>query len=80
MMTDYLKGHVPFKKVFLHGIVRDKDGKKMSKTLGNVIDPLEVIDTYSADILRFTLAFHTPKKEDTKIDMATFETGKTFCK
>lgn len=79
MLTDYLKGHVPFKQVYLHGIVRDKEGRKMSKTVGNVIDPLEVIDKYSADILRFTLAFHTPKKEDTKIDMSTFETGKTFC-
>lgn len=79
MMTDYLKGQIPFKKVFLHGIVRDKDGVKMSKTLGNVIDPLEIISEYSADILRFTLAYHTPKKEDTRIEKKTFETGKTFC-
>lgn len=49
-------GEVPFDTVFLHGIVRDAQGRKMSKSLGNGIDPLEVIDKYGADALRFTLA------------------------
>ncbi|MEG0771409.1 MAG: valine--tRNA ligase, partial [Clostridia bacterium] len=47
---------IPFKTVFLHGIVRDDQGRKMSKSLGNGIDPLEIIDEYGADALRFTLA------------------------
>ncbi len=49
-------GEVPFDTVFIHGIVRDSQGRKMSKSLGNGIDPLEVIDQYGADALRFTLA------------------------
>lgn len=47
---------IPFKNVFIHGIVRDENGKKMSKSLGNGIDPIEIIDEYGADALRFTLA------------------------
>ena len=46
----------PFKTVYIHGLVRDAQGRKMSKSLGNGIDPLEVIDQYGADALRFTLA------------------------
>jgi valyl-tRNA synthetase len=49
-------GEVPFKTVLIHGLVRDSQGRKMSKSLGNGIDPLEVIDQYGADALRFTLA------------------------
>ena len=49
-------GKVPFDTVFIHGIVRDANGVKMSKSLGNGIDPLEVIDQYGADALRFMLA------------------------
>ena len=49
-------GEVPFKTVFIHGLVRDAQGRKMSKSLGNGIDPLEIINQYGADALRFTLA------------------------
>jgi len=49
-------GEVPFKHVFIHGLVRDSQGRKMSKSLGNGVDPLEVIDEFGADALRFTLA------------------------
>ena len=49
-------GQVPFKDVYIHGLVRDSQGRKMSKSLGNGIDPLEIIDEYGADALRFTLA------------------------
>ncbi len=49
-------GQVPFKTVLIHGLVRDSQGRKMSKSLGNGIDPLEVIDKYGADALRFMLA------------------------
>lgn len=52
----YLKKQVPFGDVFIHGLVRDSQGRKMSKSLGNGIDPLKVIEDYGADALRFTLA------------------------
>ncbi len=57
-------GEPPFNTVFIHGIVRDAQGRKMSKSLGNGIDPLEVIDKYGADALRFTLAIGTSPGND----------------
>jgi valyl-tRNA synthetase len=56
MSTFAMDGVVPFKTIMLHGLVRDQFGKKMSKSRGNVIDPLEFMDKYGADALRFTLA------------------------
>lgn len=56
MMTLKTTGKVPFKHVYIHAIVRDKQGRKMSKSLGNGIDPLQIIDQYGADALRITLA------------------------
>ncbi len=64
MFSYYRHGKPPFEKVFLHGLVRDKDRQKMSKSLGNVIDPLGVIDTYGADALRFALIFSTSAGND----------------
>ncbi|HEX2053318.1 MAG TPA: valine--tRNA ligase [Actinomycetota bacterium] len=60
MMMAGLKfmGDVPFRSVYIHGIVRDSQGRKMSKSLGNVIDPLELIDQYGTDALRFSLVEH----------------------
>jgi valyl-tRNA synthetase len=55
MMGLRFTGEVPFRKVFLHGLVRDEQGQKMSKSRGNVIDPLEIVDEFGADALRFTL-------------------------
>ncbi len=57
-------GEVPFKTVFIHGIVRDSQGRKMSKSLGNGIDPLEVIDKYGTDALRFSLILNTSPGND----------------
>ena len=56
MMGMHFMGDVPFKKVYIHALVRDEKGQKMSKTKGNVVDPLEVIDEFGADALRFTMA------------------------
>jgi valyl-tRNA synthetase len=56
MMGLRFTGKAPFSQVFLNGLVRDEQGRKMSKTIGNVIDPLDVIDEYGADAVRFTLA------------------------
>ncbi len=55
LMSTYHTGQVPFKNVYLHGLVRDEKGKKMSKSLGNVIDPLTMIDKYGADATRLSL-------------------------
>lgn len=55
LMTTYLTGQIPFKNVYLHGLVRDDKGKKMSKSLGNIIDPLDMIEKYGADATRMSL-------------------------
>ena len=66
MMTQGLEftGEVPFKDILIHGIVRDSQGRKMSKTLGNGVDPLEVIDQYGTDSLRFSLLSGTTMGND----------------
>jgi valyl-tRNA synthetase len=69
---------VPFHDVILHGIVRDEKGKKMSKTTGNVVDPLTVIDQYGADALRFTLAAMTMGGRDLKLAMSRVEGYRNF--
>ncbi len=60
----------PFQTVYVHALVRDKNGQKMSKSKGNVIDPLELIDEYGADALRFTLAIMAAQGRDVKLDPA----------
>jgi valyl-tRNA synthetase len=79
IMAAEFTNNIPFKTVYLHGIIRDENGEKMAKTKGNVIDPLEIINKYSADVLRFTLAFSTPKGDDMSLSPKMFELGKTFC-
>lgn len=64
MLSYYRTGKAPFENVFLHGLVRDKDRQKMSKSKGNVVDPLGVIDTYGTDALRFALVFSTAAGND----------------
>jgi len=64
LMTTYLRGQIPFKRVLLHGLVRDADKQKMSKSKGNVIDPLEYSDRYGTDALRIALIFSTAAGND----------------
>jgi valyl-tRNA synthetase len=71
-------GKVPFTKVFLHGLVRDAHGKKMSKTVGNVLDPLELIDKYGADAVRFTLSILCVPGTDVNLDPKRMEGYKAF--
>ncbi|KAG8479938.1 hypothetical protein CXB51_029476 [Gossypium anomalum] len=59
MMGTEFTGTLPFSYVYLHGLIRDSQGRKMSKTLGNVIDPIDTIKEFGTDALRFTLALGT---------------------
>jgi valyl-tRNA synthetase len=67
MLGEYMTGTVPFTHVFLHGMVRDKHGQKMSKSKGNVVNPIEFMDKYGADALRAALIFGTKDGGDTNI-------------
>ena len=69
---------VPFHTVYIHGLVRDERGQKMSKSKGNVIDPLELIDTYGADALRFTICALTGPGRDVKLGAARVESHRSF--
>ncbi len=71
-------GKAPFKHVFIHGLVRDSQGRKMSKSLGNGIDPLEVIKDYGADALRFTLATGNAPGNDMRFYMERVEASRNF--
>ncbi|PZU23773.1 MAG: valine--tRNA ligase [Shinella sp.] len=68
----------PFDTVYVHALVRDKNGQKMSKSKGNVIDPLELIDEYGADALRFTLAIMAAQGRDVKLDPARIAGYRNF--
>ncbi len=71
-------GDVPFRRVYLHGTVRDNQGRKMSKSLGNSIDPLDIIGDFSADALRFSLIALTATGQDVYISKEKFELGRNF--
>ena len=71
-------GEVPFKDIYITGLVRDKKGRKMSKSLGNGIDPLDVVDKYGADAMKFTLAYLSAQGEDIPMDMDTIKIGSKF--
>ena len=68
----------PFRNIVIHGIVRAADGSKMSKSKGNSLDPLELIDQYSADALRFSIALITSLECDSKVSKEKFEIGRNF--
>ncbi len=78
MMGIHFMGEVPFKTVYLHPMVRDSKGQKMSKTRGNVIDPLVVSEKYGADALRFTLAALTAQGRDIKLADERIEGYRAF--
>ncbi len=71
-------GKVPFNDVLIHGLIRDSQGRKMSKSLGNGVDPLEIIDKYGADVLRFTLVTGNQMGQDVRFSMERIETNYTF--
>lgn len=77
MSMEFMK-EIPFKYVFIHGLVRDSQGRKMSKSLGNGIDPLEVIDTYGADALRFTLVTGNTPGNDMRFYYEKVEGNRNF--
>jgi valyl-tRNA synthetase len=78
MMGLHFMGEVPFRVVYLHPMVRDEKGQKMSKTKGNVIDPLVITDQYGADALRFTLAALTAQGRDIKLAKERIEGYRAF--
>ena len=78
MMGLHFKKDVPFRDVYIHALVRDQYGQKMSKTKGNVIDPLEVVEKYGADSLRFTLAILAAQGRDIKLSEDKIEGYKRF--
>lgn len=78
MMGKKFTGNVPFKDVYIHALIRDKDGQKMSKSKGNVVDPLEMIEAYGADALRFTLAHMATPGRDVKLDIKRIESNRNF--
>jgi valyl-tRNA synthetase len=78
MMGIHFVGEVPFKKVYMHPMVRDEKGEKMSKSKGNVIDPLLLIDEHGADPLRFTLASMSGQGRDIKLSVDRVEGYRAF--
>ena len=93
MMGRYCAGDVPFADVFIHAMIQDGDGRKMSKSLGNGIDPLDIIDSHGADAMRFTLVSMTTQTQDVRMPVEEmklpdgrtvntspkFDLGRNFC-
>ncbi len=78
MMGENFQGELPFKHIYLHALVRDEHGQKMSKSKGNVIDPLDMVNKYSADILRFTLAISAAQGRDIRMSQDKLELNRNF--
>jgi valyl-tRNA synthetase len=90
MMGLYCRGEVPFRDVYIHAMIQDGQGRPMKKSLGNGVDPLDIVATHGADALRFTLAYMTTETQDVRLpvrkDAATgrntspkFDMGRNFC-
>ena len=78
MMGEHFIGELPFKDIYLHALVRDENGQKMSKSKGNVIDPLDMVNKYSADILRFTLAISAAQGRDIRMSEEKLQLNRNF--
>jgi valyl-tRNA synthetase len=78
MMGLEFMGEVPFRDIYITGLVRDKQGRKMSKSLGNGVDPIELIDEYGADALKFTIAFMCAQGQDVLFDKESVKMGSRF--
>jgi valyl-tRNA synthetase len=78
MMGLRLVGDVPFRDVYIHPLLRDAEGKKMSKSRGNVIDPIEVMSAHGTDALRYTLVSLAAQGRDIKLGESQLESGRTF--
>ncbi len=78
MMGLKFMGEVPFREVYIHGLIRDEHGQKMSKSKGNVIDPLELIEKYGADALRFTLLASVAQGSDIKLSEGRVQGYRNF--
>ena len=78
MMGKHFLDEVPFHEVYIHALVRDEDGQKMSKSKGNVIDPIKLIDSFGADSLRMTLAAHAVQGRDVKLSESRVEGYRNF--
>ena len=78
MMGLHFTGEVPFRRVFINALVRDAEGKKMSKSKGNVLDPLELVDDFGADALRFTLTAMSGQARDIKLSRQRIEGYRNF--
>ncbi len=78
LMSTYVLGEVPFKDVYLHGLVRDDQGRKMSKSLGNVLDPLELIPKYGTDAVRLSLVMGTSPGMDQKLSEEKIKDFRNF--
>jgi valyl-tRNA synthetase len=86
MASVYFKNVIPFKDVYFTSLIRDGQGRKLSKSLGNSPDPLNIIDKYGADAVRFTMLFLSPLGQDVKMDVnvetqdiPSVEIGRNFC-
>ncbi|MCE5324835.1 MAG: valine--tRNA ligase [Planctomycetaceae bacterium] len=93
MMGQYCAGDIPFSDVFIHAMIQDGEGRKMSKSLGNGIDPLDIIDSHGADAMRFTLVSMTTQTQDVRMPVQKmklpdgrevnsspkFDAGRNFC-
>ena len=78
MMGEQFMGELPFNHIYLHALVRDEHGQKMSKSKGNVIDPLDMVNEFSADILRFTLAISAAQGRDIRMSTKKLELNRNF--
>lgn len=79
MMGLYMTGEVPFKEVFLHGLILDNHGQKMSKSKGNVVNPMEIIDKYGSDALRIGIVMNRSAGQAQAFSEASVVAGRNFC-